>query len=522
MIKTYQKTTEQRGIYMKKAICILLSLLLMATGVSFAVAEDGGACDCGKAPIVHVCGIGNTVYDGDKKVFPPEGDTIAATVFTALPLLPAMLRGALNLKQEERALRAAAKIFAPIAFDKNGDPATPAAARFTYPDKIDHEDGGPITFDYDWRLDPFVVAEQLHEFILWVEEQTGHDGVFLVAESMGAMILTTYLSVYGTEDVKGAVWMNGAYMGVATCSDSYSNNNSFSAEGFYSYLTQQMGVFGNSPLLCDLFTGLYESGLFESVLTPVVKVSKQLADDGALSRFMQLYLGRIPGFWGLVSAEDYPAARDFVFPTDEVREEYSVLLERLDRYYNEVSSRVDDIMNETRDATGKVGIVCGYGEVIVPVTRDNSRQSDSVILTEAESNGATCAPLGQTLGDDYVQAVDDGHDHISPDRVIDASTGIFPDNTWFVKYAHHAVNYDAYSLKLVKEIFYTDGFDVFTDPEFPQFMVRDPDTNTVSPLTADNGEIKTVEPGFAAKVFKVCFRVIRVFVDLFAGLPSIG
>ncbi len=501
---------------MKKALSILLCIVLAAAGFMPVAAADE-ICGCGKAPIVHVCGIGNTVYDGDETVFPPQGKTILETVFTALPLLPALLRGSLNVRQQERALRAAARIFAPIGFDKNGDPATPAAARFSYPESVAHGAGcRPIDFDYDWRLDPFVVAEQLHDFIRYVEDKTGHDGVYIVAESMGAMILTTYLSVYGTADVKGAVWMNGAYKGVASCSESYSNQNTFSAESFYKYLIQQTGVFGNSPQLCDLFTGLYASGLLESVLTPVEKTARRLADDGVLTRFMQQYLGRIPGFWGLVSAEDYPAARDFIFPTAESQAEYAVLLERLDRFYNEVSSKVDEIMTATKASTGKIGVICGYGEVIVPVTKDNARQSDSVILTEDESNGAACAPLGETLGEDYVQAVDDGHGHVSADRVIDASTALFPDNTWFVKYAHHQVHYPEYALQLVQSIFYTDGFDVFSDAAFPQFMVFDVDTNTVSPLTADNGGQKTVEPGFAAKLYSALFSVVRVFTDLFS------
>nr|MCR5781625.1 hypothetical protein [Clostridia bacterium] len=76
---------------MKRIVCIIMSLLLVAAYVPFTAAADGH-CDCGKAPIVHVFGIGNSMYDGDKKVFPPQGDTIAKTVFTALPLLPALLR----------------------------------------------------------------------------------------------------------------------------------------------------------------------------------------------------------------------------------------------------------------------------------------------------------------------------------------------------------------------------------------------------------------------------------------------
>ncbi len=497
---------------MKKILCVLTAVLMLLCCLLPAAAAAETGCSCGKAPIVTVLGIGNKIVDESGTVFPPQGKTIAATVFTALPLLPGLLGGSLNARQQERAFNAAAKIFSPIAFDKNGDPATPAAGRFTYPAEIPHGHGEAVSFDYDWRLDPFTVAAQLNDFIHYVEEKTGHDSVYLVGESMGTMIMDTYLAAYGFDEVEGVVWFNGAYRGVATCSESFSNQNSFSAESFSAYLLQQAGVFGNSPLLCDLLTGLYESGLFENVLGSAVSVSEQLANDGMLTRFMYSYLGRIPGFWGLVSAEDYAAARDFVFPTPELREEYAGLLARLDRFHNEVAARTDEIMAQAKEATGKVGVICGSGEVIVPVTKDNSRQSDSVILTEAASNGATCAPLGESFGADYTQKVDDGHNHISPDRTIDASTAFFPDNTWFVKYGHHDMFLGGFADALIQKIFFTEGFDVFTDENFPQFLVRDPKTGTVQPLTPDNGGVETPAPGFAAKLFKALFKGLNVFV----------
>ena len=192
---------------MKKILCVLTAVLMLLCCLLPAAAAEETGCGCGKAPIVTVLGIGNKIVDESGTVFPPQGKTIAATVFTALPLLPGLLGGSLNARQQERAFNAGAKIFAPIAFDKNGDPATPATGRFTYPSEIPHGHGEAVSFDYDWRLDPFTVAAQLNDFIHYVEEKTGHDSVYLVGESMGTMIMDTYLAAYGFDEVeKGAIY----------------------------------------------------------------------------------------------------------------------------------------------------------------------------------------------------------------------------------------------------------------------------------------------------------------------------
>lgn len=44
-----------------------------------------------------------------------------------------------------------------------------------------------------------------------------------------------------------------------------------------------------------------------------------------------------------------------------------------------------------------------------------------------------------TLGDDYVQARDVGHNCLSEDGIIDASTCMLPENTWFIKNYGHAI-----------------------------------------------------------------------------------
>ena len=501
---------------MKKTISILLTVLLAFSCVLSAAAA-AAPCDCGKAPVIHVLGLGGDFYDGDTRTFPPQTDTIVSAVAQAIPATPALLSGVLKERQQERILQVAGTFFEPIAFTKEGVPANNTKKTFTYPETIDHTDGHFISFDYDWRLDPFTVAAELKDFIDYVKEQTGHDSVYLVGESMGTVQVNTYLATYGFDGIEGVAWYNGAYNGVASCGDSFADRNNFTAESLSAFL-KQLSVSSDNQFLYDLFTALEDAGLLNTVFESVLSGSKTLEENGMFARFLREYIGRIPGFWALVGAENYPAARDFAFPTAELQEEYAVLLAKLDRYYNEVAVHVDDIMQAARDETGKVGVVCGYGEIMPPVTSDNTRQSDSVILTEDESNGATCAPLGQTLGDGYVQKIDDGHNHVSPDNVIDASTAFFPDNTWFIKYGHHSFDKGE---ALLNRIFYEEGFDVFTDAAYPQFMVRVA-PGEVIPLTAENGGAKTMTASFTAKLLQAVFKVTDVFLKVYKFFARLG
>ena len=85
-----------------------------------------------------------------------------------------------------------------------------------------------------------------------------------------------------------------------------------------------------------------------------------------------------------------------------------------------------------------------------------------------------------------------------------ASTGFFPENTWYVKYGNHQIG--SYAKTLVNKIFFEEGFNVHSDPAFPQFLLRDEATNTASPLTEENCADITGAPRFTAKLFGVFFK----------------
>jgi len=107
------------------------------------------------------------------------------------------------------------------------------------------------------------------------------------------------------------------------------------------------------------------------------------------------------------------------------------------------------------------------------VGRNIAVQSDYFVDTELGSFGATCAPIESPFPFWYRQKINDGHNHISPDRLVDASTCVLPEQTWFTYNTLHGINGD-YSgwWTWFKE---TDNPTVFSNERYPQFLERTED-----------------------------------------------
>ena len=105
----------------------------------------------------------------------------------------------------------------------------------------------------------------------------------------------------------------------------------------------------------------------------------------------------------------------------------------------------------------------------------NDQNADFIIQLDSTSMGATSANVGETLPADYKQqntcCSNPAHDHISPDRVIDASTGLLPDTTFYFKNQRHDLTqWNDVILKLAMQLIAHDDIkDVYTSPAFPQF-----------------------------------------------------
>lgn len=109
---------------------------------------------------------------------------------------------------------------------------------------------------------------------------------------------------------------------------------------------------------------------------------------------------------------------------------------------HDIQANISSILQRAKASGTSVCIFSNYNLYIAPFTPTADYTSDGVIETNRTSGGATCARLKTTLGDDYVQARDVGHNCLSEDGIIDASTCMLPENTWFIKnYGHSMFDY---------------------------------------------------------------------------------
>ena len=85
--------------------------------------------------------------------------------------------------------------------------------------------------------------------------------------------------------------------------------------------------------------------------------------------------------------------------------------------------------------------------------------------------GATCAPITKTLDENYRQAKRScGHNHLSPDGIIDASTCSFPEYTWFFRDNGHNDFSDEYLEFVNWALNYRGQPTVRSAKSYPQFM----------------------------------------------------
>ena len=129
----------------------------------------------------------------------------------------------------------------------------------------------------------------------------------------------------------------------------------------------------------------------------------------------------------------------------------------------------------------KISFVSNYNSGLTPVYEKANLNGDNVLEAELTSNFATIAPLGETLSKGYIENAD--KKYISPDNVIDASTAVFKDNTWFVKDAPHvAADYKTGFSEFTFTLLESETQPtVDTFEKYPQFMIAD-EFLFVSPL----------------------------------------
>lgn len=510
---------------MKKSAKIFLSVILCLAVVLCSMMPAFAKEP--KTAFVVVSGM-NTfpLYKDGEKVFPTQTKTIMKLASKiALPLVEFFKDNDYD-KLGDALFPAAAEAFDDLACNTDGsskyDVSTdlfPLSAG-NYPESFMNEvkdEGGVVKagieafgadntyfFNYDWRLDPLKHADELNKFIKNVKAQTKCDRVALAAFSMGGTVTSAYLYKYGSADVDSVSLCSTAFQGTTCMGSMFSGDLSIDAYG----LIRRMAQLTRNDFLDELIMFLNEAleaykinasvdGYINNILTNL--------NDRLYKELIIPVFGYMPGLWGLVDAENYEKAKDFMLADAD-----PTLVKSIDEYHYNVQAKAYDVLSSAQKDT-TVYITAQYNMQGLPVsdTATNSN-NDFLIDVDYASGGATSAKLGEMLPEGYTQARADGHDHLSADRQIDASTCMLPEQTWFIRDMAH-VDYNVgestdFLIRLAKS---EKQLTVSDSELYPQFMKYDSKTNTLSPVTEE-----LIKPTAISQIFAFLTKLIRLSAEL--------
>ena len=462
---------------MKKILASLLAIIIIAIGVLPCFAADN-SCTCGQTPIVYVAALGSgSVYldegtANEKTLFRPD---IAELLPEFAPLVPAVLE-LVNTKDYDAfgdvLIPCVNNAFGMLAMDEEGNSQERVTTEEFHPDTADHGIDYSHYFGYDFRVDPIENAKLLHQYIEEVKEITGHDTVRCRASSMGGVTFMAYLRLYGSKDIETIIFQNCPLQGTAVAGELYNGLVEINKEALLRYAECAL------PSMDSDFFGAFLFGLLEmldagGVLGALVGVADNLVvnlKDRVFDEALIPIFGTMPGIWSFVPDEYYETAKDFMGINDG---EHEVLIEKLDYYHYEVQQSAEELLNQAKADGTNVYIVAGYNMQRTPLVSAYLNTSDGTVDTKYASLGATCAYIGEQLPADYKQAEHTEINYISPDRMIDASTCILPENTWFVKDMLHSTTHDGHDefYRILHES--EEQLTVFDMEEYPQFMQND-------------------------------------------------
>ncbi|MGN0534862.1 MAG: hypothetical protein ACI4IR_02555 [Eubacterium sp.] len=362
--------------------------------------------------------------------------------------------------------------YSDIALDKNGNPMNNIGIKDYWTDSLaNHPDylegvknerglcrqivdkigtGNVFAFNYDWRLDACENAKKLNSFIEGVKSQTGKSKVTIICGSEGTVVTAAYIDAYKSKnDIKRVVFVDGAFNGV-NVTKAFKQDLVFDSEVVKSYLRNICDTLNNPDLsLSGLrpFLGLFDIQVENlcGYLTEIVSNPYYL---NKLYNEVLKPLGTIPVLWEFIPYDDFNECVNKMSSIGFL-DKSSGLYSKISNYHK-VQGRLQSNLNYIKNHGTEIAIIANYGTPAIPVTSAYAKQSDILIESELQSLGATIADFGSKL--------DRSGKYVSADKVIDASTCMFPDNTWFVKGIQHMnFRYDTEVTDFVATLTVTDS-----------------------------------------------------------------
>ncbi len=493
-------------------VCLVVPGILGVTAqtadeaVYNTVADENGCytnCkgNCEHAPSIIIHGIGqsetyladeegNPVYDDDGELitgWPLYVDVNYAVKELIFPLLFSLIC------QRDMGLLAKAKEVVPelfkwITYDENGDSVynivthkfPQSVARCSQEDKNEIYGNIPLQtyseqagedhlyyFAYNSFGNNVEICAELTEFIEQVKTETGHDKVNLVPISLGGTIMNGLLEYYPDtyKSLNRVCYIIPALDGSVIVGDLFK------------------GQFNTDPkMLRDyMLPTLMEDKLLGNLLNIALRIVPNDLIIPLLDTIVESLVGDVlvncTTMWSLVPQKDFIECRDKWHPgigSSKVREE-------IDMYYQAQCNSLANIQKLVDNGVEVFDIVDYSYPIYCIVPSWNQVNADGIIQIESTGMGLESMNIGEQYPAEYKQknvnklggtnCADPSHNHISPDRELDASTSLLPDNTFFFyKADHEGTGRNDVVMKLATAILVDDSItSVYSDPNFPQF-----------------------------------------------------
>lgn len=295
-------------------------------------------------------------------------------------------------------------------------------------DKIGAEN--VFAFNYDWRFDAYENAGRLSAFIDNVKSQTGKSKVTIVSGSEGTVVASAYIDRFMSKnDIEKTVFVNGAFYGVGVCK-LFNKDIIINKDVVLNYLWDITHSYVTDDF--DLKKISWLSYTLSDAVDNLCLLLNQIVDSpDLLKRFYNEVLypvfGCIPILWEFIPYDDFNSAVSNMSSIGFL-DKNSGLYNKIMRYHG-IQGRLESNLKALRAKGVEVAIITNYGMPGIPATSDYKNDCDALIDTKYSSVGATVADFGKTLSSDGK--------YVSADKVIDASTCVLPNNTWFIKGIDH-------------------------------------------------------------------------------------
>ncbi len=507
---------------MKKIISALLAVLLIVLGVLPCFAAEV-SCNCNHSPIIYVAALGSgAVYldqgtENERKLFRPETEDILNDFTPLISAAVSLISDKDYDKFGDVLISCVNASFGMLGMDADGNSKAGVTSEEFHPESADHGDHTNYYFGYDFRADPIENAQKLRQYVLEVMELTKHTTVRFRASSMGGVTTMAYLRLYGSDHIENIIFQNCPILGTAVAGELFNGKVEINKDALIDYASGALPSMDSDffgAVLYTLIDMFDTAGVWEGLVGIADKLVLNLKDRVYDEALIPIF-GTMPGIWSFVPHEYYESAKTYMKLDPQVN---AKLIEKLDFYHYEVQQKAEEILKGAQAAGTNIYIVAGYNMQRTPLVSAYKNTSDGTVDTVYASVGATCAEIGKKFSSRYTQAQLTDINYISPDRMIDASTCVLPEVTWFIKDMLHCTTHQGHSD--LYAIFHASKtqLTVFDMEEYPQFLQNDTVNERFFPVTEEGSRLEeAIKDAQNMTSFYTVNKLLLTLFDLFFG-----